>query len=242
MKIYTKSKCLLLVAIVFFSCSGEQSANDPPSIIEVLNLKTFEANDIMPTTAVVSSFIKSDTEKFLKSRGVCYNTVGNPTINDLKVENSESLLGPYSTLLTGLQQDSRFYAKLYAISNSGSIYYGNEISFQTSKIIIVSTEFITYEATNVTSNSAILGAVVVKNGNLLWNNLKLGICFSSTNKIPNISDSAVYSKTEVTEPFRISAKNLNSKTSYYFRPFASSLDGTEVYYGDIQSFTTNNSN
>lgn len=230
------------MTIVFFSCSSEQSGNDSPSIIEAFNLKTFEANDIMPTTAVVSSFINSDTEKSLKSRGVCYNTVGNPTINDLKVENSESLLGPYSTLLTGLQQDTRFYAKLYVISNSESIYYGNQISFLTSKIIIVPTEFITYEAINVSSNSAILGGVVVKNGNLLWNNLKVGICFSSTNKTPNINDSAIYSKTEVTQPFRISAKNLNSKTLYYFRPFASSLDGTEVYYGDIQSFTTNYSN
>lgn len=229
---------------MFLSCSSEESKNDDSesNVSEVLNLKTFQASDIMPTTVLVSSLVESDTEKSLKSRGVCYNTLGNPTINDFKVEDSESKIGPYSTLLIGLEQNSKFYAKLYAVSNSGLVYYGNEITFQTSKIIIVPTQFITYEATNVTFNFAVLGGVIVKNGNLRWDNLKMGICFSATNKTPNIKDSVVYAKTEVTEPFRISAKNLNSKTTYYFRPFASNFDGTETYYGDIQTFTTTNSN
>jgi hypothetical protein len=241
MKNFTKSKFILLVAIIFISCSSEESTNDDSSstMKEVFALTTFPASDILPTTTVISSLIKSDTEMSIKTRGVCYNTTGNPTISDQKVEDPESIIGPYSTLLIGLDQNKTHFAKVFAIGKSGNVFYGNEIQWKTSTVIIIPTSFLTYDATNVTSNSAILGGVILKNGNLRWDNLKMGICFSAFNKLPNINESVAYANTEVTEPFRVSAKNLKSKTTYYFRPFASNFDGTEIYYGDTQSFTTN---
>lgn len=242
MKNFARSKCIILLVMIFFSCSSEESADNPQTDggKEIVSLKTYEATDIMPTAVMVSSLIKSDTEKSLKSRGVCYNTTGNPTINDFKVVDSEVILGPASTLLIGLQQSTIYYAKPFVITNSGNVYYSNEIKFQTSKLTIIPTQFITYDPSSITSNSAILSAVIFKNGNLRWDNIRIGICISATNRNPNINDVAIYAKTEVTEPFKISVKNLNTKTIYYFRPFASSLDGSEIYYGDIKSFTTTN--
>lgn len=241
MKIFTKSKCLVLIAVLFLSCANEESKDDDSSsnVKEVFTLTTFPASDILPTTTVISSFIKADTQMSIKTRGVCYNTTGNPTISDQKIEDPESIIGPYSTVLIGLDQNKTHFAKVFAIGKSGNIFYGNEIQWKTSKVIIIPTSFLTYDATSVTSNSAILGGVILKNGNLMWDNLKMGICFSAINKSPNINDTIVYANTEVTEPFRVSAKNLNSKTTYYFRPFASNFDGTEIYYGNTQSFTTN---
>ncbi|PXY45238.1 hypothetical protein DMB68_11140 [Flavobacterium hydrophilum] len=229
---------------MFLSCSGEEESKEdsPENAKEVFELQTLQASDIRATTVLVPSSVESSIEKSVQSRGICYNTIGNPNIKDLKVQNSENMLGIYGTLLIDLQQNTKFYAKAYAVSNSGSTYYGNEISFQTSKMTIPPTEFITYDAANITFNSAILSGVIFKNGNIRWDDLKMGFCYSATNRSPNITDSIVYANSEVTEPFRVSAKNLNSKTTYYFRPFASNFSGTEIYYGDIKTFTTTNSN
>lgn len=201
-----------------FSCSNEDSADNPQTDggKEILSLKTYEASDIMPTTVLVSSLIKSDTEKSLKSRGVCYNTTGNPTINDFKVEDSEVILGPSSTLLIGLQQSTIYYARPFVLTNSGNVYYSNEIKFKTSKLTITPTQFITYDPSNITSNSVILSAVIFKNGNLRWDNIRIGICISATNTNPNINDVAIYAKSEVTEPFKISVKILIQKPSITF--------------------------
>jgi len=238
MKIFTKTKCVLLMAIMLISCSGEESKDEDSSsnVMEILDLKTFEASDIMPTTVIVSSFIQSNTEKPIKARGVVFNTIGNPTVNDQKVEDPESIVGPNSTLLQGLEQNKKYYAKVYAISNSGAVKYGNEINFTTSKIVIVPAIITTYQATNITSNSAVLGGVISRLGDLATGG-KIGVCYSSANKLPTIGDTTIYANTEFTEPFWITVKNLTNNKIYYYRPFGLGTNGN-VFYGELGTFST----
>ena len=60
--------------------------------------------------------------------GVCYSQSEEPTIKDAVVEYGDSL--PEVCLLTGLEPETRYYARSF-IQNSTDILYGNEVVFTT---------------------------------------------------------------------------------------------------------------
>ena len=63
----------------------------------------------------------------ITSRGVAWNTIGNPTIADDTTLNGMGT-GVFESLLTGLSSNITYYARAYAINNAG-IAYGNEVEF-----------------------------------------------------------------------------------------------------------------
>jgi pectate lyase len=63
------------------------------------------------------------------TRGICWNTTGNPTISDNKVLCGVNL-GAFSGNMENLAEATKYYVRAYA-SNSVGIVYGNEISFTT---------------------------------------------------------------------------------------------------------------
>ena len=64
-------------------------------------------------------------------RGFCFNTTGNPTISDSKVEESGNFsTGTFSLNLNGLISNTQYYVKAYA-ENSIGLSYGNEVTFRT---------------------------------------------------------------------------------------------------------------
>ena len=64
-------------------------------------------------------------------RGVCYNTTGNPTVDDPKSETSGNYAtGAFTHNLTGLTASTTYYARAYA-TNSGGTAYGDQVSFTT---------------------------------------------------------------------------------------------------------------
>lgn len=65
-------------------------------------------------------------------RGVCYNTTGSPTTSSSKIRQTA---GGYSTgafycVLTGLNTNTKYYCKAYAINSAGTSY-GSEVNFTT---------------------------------------------------------------------------------------------------------------
>ena len=62
-------------------------------------------------------------------RGFCYHTSSGPTIANSKVT-AGSGYGVYNAVLTGLSPATTYYVKAYAIK-SGTVFYGNELSFTT---------------------------------------------------------------------------------------------------------------
>lgn len=65
----------------------------------------------------------------ISERGFCYNTSTGPTINN-DTARAGSGAGNFQRLLTGLSSGTTYYVKAYAIK-SGTVYYGNELSFTT---------------------------------------------------------------------------------------------------------------
>lgn len=93
----------------------------------------------------------------------------------------------------------------------------------------------TYTPTNITSTSASCGGDAIVNGNVSLS--ELGVCWSTSSN-PTPSDNK--QSTEVCDqPYVCTINGLTPDTKYYVRAFA--YDGTNYYYGENQSFTTETS-
>ncbi|MFA9371027.1 MAG: hypothetical protein ACERIH_04905 [Labilibaculum antarcticum] len=106
--------------------------------------KTFSTSEgiaLIKTNSVISPSTKSTICNFslelnegttLVECGVCWSTSPEPIITDNKLF-VEKEIDDYSFTLTNLIQKTKYYARSYAITNSGTIY-GNELSFETNDI------------------------------------------------------------------------------------------------------------
>ena len=111
--------------IIFYGCK-----KDPGIPI----VKTTEASAITTTTSSTGGLVTSDGGSDVVSRGVCWSTVPFPTIDNSKIAGGAGT-GSFTIVLSGLTENTTYYARAYAINNAG-IGYGNEISFTTAYIVI----------------------------------------------------------------------------------------------------------
>ena len=62
-------------------------------------------------------------------RGVCWNMIGNPTVDDSKSEETNSFgIGAFERLMTGLSWGQMYYVKAYAYNIAG-YGYGGQVRF-----------------------------------------------------------------------------------------------------------------
>lgn len=116
----------LLVAIsVLVSCSKDDSDTNAvlPTII------TEGITDFTTTTATCFGTVFNDGGSNVTARGICWNTIANPTIaNSKTIEGTGT--GTFTSNLTDLIPNTTYYIRAYA-TNSVGTSYGNEISFNT---------------------------------------------------------------------------------------------------------------
>lgn len=70
-------------------------------------------------------------------RGIAYSTMPNPTTFDKRVSGGGDGIGLFTCNLTGLQPNTTYYIRAYAVNESGTAY-GEEFSFTTEKYVSVS--------------------------------------------------------------------------------------------------------
>jgi len=118
----------------------------------------------------------------ISSRGFCWSTSTNPTINNsqIQVGNGE---GEFQYILTGLSAKTKYYLKAYAVNELG-ISYGNEIVFITGTMSIPGSGM-----TDIDGNkyqSTILGQQE-------WSSNNLNVSrYQNGDLIPQITDSATW--------------------------------------------------
>jgi len=120
--IFLISSIFLILSGIIYSCRNE----------EIPTLTTTEITSITTTSAVSGGNIIDDGGAEITSRGVCWNTTGNPTI-----VNNRTLDGtgnePFESILTQLVPDTYYCLRAYATNRSGT-GYGNEHCFATMEI------------------------------------------------------------------------------------------------------------
>lgn len=127
LKIMLVNRVLFIVFLTgLFNCCEKGMDN-----IKLPSLTTVEITDFLQSNAVSGGIITSDGGNLIINRGVCWSTVQNPTIVDSKTIDGSGD-GSFSSEMTGLIPNTKYYVRAYATNSIGT-EYGNEISFTTLK-------------------------------------------------------------------------------------------------------------
>jgi hypothetical protein len=189
---------------------------------------TSNATSITSTTARSGGNIKSSGNLVILSRGICWSTSGNPTINSNKILDGGGV-GTFSSDLINLAPGTLYFVRAFA-TNDLATAYGNQISFTTLNIPTVSTSSIT----NITITSALSGGNVTSSGGASVTSR--GVCWS-INTNPTIALSTKTTNGSGTGVFSSNMTGLITRTTYYVRAYATNSVGTS--YGQNISFRTN---
>ena len=190
-------------------------------------VQTTFVNDIMPSSAVCGGKIVDRSDMVILSRGVCFSTSPNPTLQDkYTVEGGGS--GIFSSKVMDLQPNTTYYVRAYATYRQGTTY-GNAFRFTTSKDF---PRVVTTDITDITESSAIGGGMVVSDGGTMVT--ARGVCWDISpnptidiNKTIDGSDTGSYIS---------NLTDLLSGVTYYIRAYATNSVGTA--YGEEKTLTT----
>ena len=101
---------------------------------------TTSATSVTETSAVTGGNVTSDGGASSTERGVVYSTTQNPTVANSKVA-SGSGTGAFTCNLTGLQSNTTYFVRAYAVNSKGTAY-GDEVSFTTKEGVMATPEYV----------------------------------------------------------------------------------------------------
>jgi hypothetical protein len=100
------------------------------TLLSLPEVETSSVTDITQSNAKCGGNVNTDGGEPVTSRGVCWNTTGSPTTNDSFTVDGDGT-GYFTSTLSGLTPDTRYYVSAYATNNSGTVY-GEDVTFKTS--------------------------------------------------------------------------------------------------------------
>ncbi len=167
----------------------------------------------------------------LKSRGICWDTLPDPTLANSKSYQSDQFMG-ISATLNNLLPSKMYYVRGY-VKNDAGIAYGNQISFTT--LASVPPTLTTAIASSITGGSANCGGDITDNGGT---NISVrGVCWS-TSPNPTIADDKTVGINPLIGSFTSSMNHLSRSTTYYIRAYATNAAGFTGYGNEISITTT----
>ncbi len=110
----------LLVIILFSHSCKKEEAITLPAVI------TVKITEITQTTVTAEGNVTDDGGAEVTSKGFCWATSDNPTTADSKTTEGPGT-GSFTSILTQLTPDTRFFVRAYAINSAGTAY-GDTIS------------------------------------------------------------------------------------------------------------------
>lgn len=191
-----------------------------------------DAADISEITATIATSISSTGVGEIVSRGLCWSTQENPVIGSASMQESGSGPGEFSVELTQLSPNRKYYARGYAISNSGKVTYGNQVTFTTLPVQPFAVTVVTKEGPGVSTTYADVKAVISGTGNVA----ERGVCVNNTGN-PTINDIKAPAGKGLGD-FTSRVQGLTQGTIYYARAYATSNLGQTVYGNQVLFVTT----
>jgi hypothetical protein len=188
---------------------------------------TDNVTNITQTTATSGGNVTSNGGSTVTARGVCWSTSASPTISNSHTTDGIGT-GAFVSNITGLTGSTLYYVRAYATNSAGTAY-GNQVSFTTLTLPVVTTSTVT----NITQTAATSGGNVTSNGGTAIT--ARGVCWSTTDD-PVISSCDHTTDGSGTGSFVSNITGLTGGTLYYLRAYATNSVGTA--YGNEESFTT----
>ena len=216
---------MTLICMMMVSCKPEPEKPEGPVVI------TSGVTDITITSAVCGGEVVSGGDAVVViARGICYNTIGAPTVSDTHTMDGTNI-GIFTSQISNLVPNTQYYVRAYATDAEGVTSYGEEVAFTTLEKFLPTVTTAT-EVTDITVRSAKCGGEVTFNGNVSVT--ARGICWSTTQN-PTIEDDKTTDGSGV-GIFTSNLSDLESNTTYYVRAYATNEVGTA--YGEEVAFTT----
>lgn len=171
--------------------------------------------------------VVSDCDIPVTARGFCYATTQEPTIEGKHTTIGKGL-GSFYSAISGLEYATTYYVRAYA-TNATETVYGKQFEITTlSGLPTVTTDSVS----NIGSVKATCGGEVTDDGSLTVT--ARGVCYG-TSQWPTIED-AHTTDGRGKGQFTSNLKNLQDKTTYYVRAYATTDAG--IAYGGQRVFRT----
>ena len=200
------------------------------TVPDQMALTTGQADDVTPLSASISGTITYYGGNEIVECGVCWSTTQDPTVADSHVAATETA-SDFTVTLTGLNENTTYYARAYATAKSGVSYYGNHILFTTPYIVVLpaSSKVV---VTDITVSGATVSSRVTSDGHGTVTDA--GFVYS-TSSSPTIDDSKISCGVQAGD-YTSQLTGLADGTTYYVRSYVSNEIGTA--YGEEVAFTT----
>lgn len=197
-------------------------------------INILSSTDLTSTSVVISASIVDTQRVNVTSRGICWSTSPEPTLeNGYYIADSLIGEGAYSLRIEGLQRGTRYYARAYAINSYCTTYSSATIEFTT---LTGAPRVTTRTVNDIEAYSAMLrgriddtvDATVTRFGFMVSTNQ----AFDTVNEPLMIYEVDSLSNSN----FSFLLDSLSEYTRYYVRAFAENSYG--VGLGNIVNFTT----
>jgi hypothetical protein len=193
-------------------------------------ITTKAASQITKNSIKTGSFITSDGNGLITSKGICYSKSSMPTILDSVVLCGTGSVS-FDTAIYSLTTNTKYFIRAFAINSAGTVY-GNEVE-ATTLVDLVMPQISTSAINNITFTSASSGGYGINAGGGTISSK--GICYATTSN-PTTANSIINAGNGSID-FISNLNGLNSGTKYYLRAFA--VNELGMAYGNEISFTTN---
>ena len=191
------------------------------------NVTTKTISGITINSATCGGNVTYDGGYDVTARGICWDTVAEPTIESAHTVNGAGL-GEFTSQMENLLPNRDYYVRAYA-TNAMTTSYGQQRTFKTPSSL---PEVNTLDIHDVTYYSAVCEGEVTFDGGMPIT--VRGFCYSTT-QYPTIDD--MHSEDgSGTGRFSTTFNFLSSNTTYYVRAYA--RNGHGLRYGQQKSFTT----
>lgn len=187
----------------------------------VPTVTTQDAYDIWYTAVSLGGIIENDGGKEITECGIYYSLAPNPVVTGTKVP---AELSPYYFMayIENLQAKTLYHFCAYAVNSEG-IGYGEEKTF-TTKAYVLPTVTTGEDPTAEVSTAICCGQVSYDSQEKPIT--EFGICYSSSNQNPTISDNKVANDQYNYQSYCCVLKELQPGTTYYVRAYATTDVGT----------------
>ena len=115
--------CFVTGMTVLNSCKKEPEPISLPTVVTAL------VSEVTLHNAVVKGIVIADGGAEIITRGVCWSTNPNPTINNSRTFEGTGV-SAYTSIITGLTPNTNYHVRAYA-TNSEGVRYGNDLTFRT---------------------------------------------------------------------------------------------------------------
>ena len=187
-----------------------------------ISVTTGSATGITSSGATLSGLIDGADQSL--TCGIIYGTSSSLSSSN-GTKKSTTSQGNYSLSVTGLEANTTYYYRAYAVVD-GEYVYGEVRSFTTNQNVSVTTG----SAADITSSGATLSGSI----DGADQSLTCGIIYGTSSSLS--SSNGTKKSTTSQGSYSLSVTGLDANTTYYYRAYAV-VDGESVY-GEVRSFTT----